>query len=284
MNKELPKVFTKQFVKKSLDEISKKFLENQGLVLTTGTIVCNTAALALTYKNAEKIHKIISDTKKALIIAEEQNKDKFDIYKQAFIELAKAGGPVIIFELISIVCTIQLERKNMKNEAKIAELTAMITLAQNTISEYSTFKDETKKEIGEEKYRAIQEKVVDSKIQGEEYPSNIHVNVGEHLCYFHYLDKWFSGTASDLKLGMQEFNDVLERNQDGYGRESSRGNEIILIEDICSRFKIDDRSQVSSMMGYESQRTKQIEYWIGTGHINDTLYFTLNIETEPYSV
>ena len=142
MNKELPKIFTKQFVKNSLDVISKKFLENQGLVLTTGTIVCNTAALALTFKNAEKIHKIISDTKNAIAIAVEQKKDTYDIYKQAFIELAKVGGPIIIFELISLICTIQLERKNMKNEAKIAELTAMITLAQNTISEYSTFKED----------------------------------------------------------------------------------------------------------------------------------------------
>lgn len=284
MNKELPKIFTKQFVKKSLDEISKKFLENQGLVLTTGTIVCNTAALALTYKNAEKIHSIISDTKDAIAIANEQHKDTFDIYKQACIELAKAGGPVIIFELISIICTIQLERKNMKNEAKIAELTAMITLAQNTISEYSSFKEETRKEVGEEKYRQIQNEVVNQKIQGDATPSNIHVNVGENLCYFPYLDKWFSGTASDLEAGMTEINDVLERNQDGYGRESSRGNEIVLIEDICNRFKIDDRSQVSSLMGFESQRTKYIEYWVGTGHINDTLYFTLNIETEPYSV
>lgn len=279
---QLPKVVSKAFIKKSLDDISKKLLENQGLVLTGGAIACNLGAVALVYKNAADIREIIFDTRAALLICKDE--ERFTIYKKALIELSKYAGPAVMLELVSIICTIKLERKNIKNEARIAELTAAAAFAQSTISEYNSFKEEVRKELGEAKYREIQEEVMDKKVKEFPFPTTVNVNVGENLCYFPYIDKWFSGTASDMEAAMREFNDILERNQDGYGRESSRGNEVVLIEDICSRLKINDKSQYASMNGYESQRTKQINYWIGSGHINDTLYFTLNIETEPYPV
>lgn len=281
MNMQLPKVLSKAFVKKSLDEVSRKLSENPGVYLTVGSIACNLGALAFVYKKAIRIKVIISETKAAV---ENYPDIKNELYKKAFIDLAKAAGPAFLLEVASIICTIKLERRNMKNEAKIAELTATAMIAQNALSEYDAFKKEVRKDLGDEKYKQLQNDATENKFKDVPYPTTVLVNVGENLCYFPYIDKWFSGTASDMEAAMQEFNHVLERNQDGYGHESSRGNEIVLIEDICSRLKLLDRSQFAAMTGYESQRTKHIDYWIGSGHINDTLYFTLNLETEPYAV
>lgn len=79
MDMKLPKVVSKAFIKKSLDEFSKKLLENQGLVLTGGAIACNLGAVSLIYKNSMYIKEIIFNAKVALKDCKEE--ERFTIYK-----------------------------------------------------------------------------------------------------------------------------------------------------------------------------------------------------------
>ena len=266
MKKLLPTINLKPFLKKLPGIISRYVLEHQGAVLTGGVIVCNAAGIAATYKNSPEIHRIIADTRLYLQQADLGLEERNETRKKALLELCPLVAPIIIFFTGSTACAIVNQKQN---EAKITALTAGLTLAQNTIAEYDLFKEETRKEVGEEKYKEIQQEV------SNRYTDRVINDIlptprpGEELFYFATIGKFFSAKGQiEVKNTMERINDVLAENGiagKGYGNVSHRGNEIIRLSDICSELNMDreDVPVIADDVYWESGLCNRIDYCIG---------------------
>lgn len=260
----LPTINLKPVLKKIPGVISGYVLEHKGAVLTGGTIVCNAAGIAITYKNSPAIHGIISSTKEVLKDPDLTIDERKEIRKKSLLELAPLVTPIIIFFAGSTTCAIVNQKQN---EAKIAALTAGLTLAQNTISEYELFKEETRKEIGEEKYKEIEQEVandVADKAVSRVLPTP---RPKEEIFYFDYMGLYFSSTVDRVKAAMDNVNGILRRNGvagESYGHATHRGNEIVTLADICCELGVPNNEipQFAEEAYYEGG--EEISWYIGT--------------------
>lgn len=281
--KKLPiKIPKNQIVKKVREIISKKVLENSGTILTGSTIVCNAVGIAVTYKNSPKIHEAIAITKERLSQALTEDEKK-RISKEGLVEIGKLVAPIIIFFAGSTTCAIVNQKKN---EAKIATLTAALSLAQNTISEYDLFKEEVREKIGDEKYEEIQKdiavKEVSRQVQGQLFTPK----PGEEAVWFPYIGKFFSSTEDRIDMVFQNVNGVLRRNGidgESFGQQSFRGNEIVLLSDICEALEIphDDIPGFADEVGYEAGAVTDIRYYVGSAKLYGKSYLALVLDTTP---
>ena len=260
----LPTINFKPVLKKIPGVISGYVLEHKGAVLTGGTIVCNAAGIAITYKNSPAIHGIISSTREVLKDPDLTIEERKEIRKKSILELAPLVTPIIIFFAGSTTCAIVNQKQN---EAKIAALTAGLTLAQNTISEYDLFKEETRKEIGEEKYKEIEQEVandVADKAVSRVLPTP---RPKEEIFYFDYMGLYFSSTVDRVKAAMDNVNGILRRNGvagESYGHATHRGNEIVTLADICCELGVPNNEipQFAEEAYYEGG--EEINWYIGT--------------------
>lgn len=278
----LPTINPKPLLKKIPGAVSGYVLEHQGTVLTGGTIVCNAAGIAVTYKNSPEIHRIISETRALLRQEDLTEEDQKRIQKYALIELSKLVAPIIIFFAGSTVCAIVNQKKN---EAKIATLTAALTMAQNTISEYDLFKEEVRKDVGEEKYREIQQEVATKTVERQIQGSVFTPKPGEKAVWFPYIGKFISTTEPKIDAVMSNVNGVLRRNGiagESYGNRTFKGNEIILLSDICRDLGMEpnDIPLFADEFGYIGGED-EIRYYVGSTNMYGEAYLCLLLDTKP---
>lgn len=264
MKKLLPTINPKPFLKKLPGIISGYVLEHQGAVLTGGTIVCNAAGIAITYKNSPIIHGIIADTRLYLQQADLGEEERKRVRKEAILEMSRLVAPIIIFFAGSTACAVINQKKN---EAKIATLTAALTMAQNTISEYDLFREETRKEVGEEKYKEIQQEVANDVADRAVERVLPTPRPKEELFYFDYLGIFFSSTVDRVKAAMDNVNGVLRRNGiagESYGHATHRGNEVVTYADICCELGVprNEIPQFAEESYFEGGN--EIDWYIGT--------------------
>lgn len=279
----------KQLVKRSMKWLSQFVLEHKGTLLTGSTIFFNAAGIAITYKNSPEIHDVIYTTKKkiaSLDPADGNYEDlKKQIYQEGFRKLVPLVTPIILFFAGSTTAAIVNQKQN---EAKIATLTAALSLAQSTISEYDLFKEEARKELGEEKFNKLQDEVTQKRVEEltVDQFDGVKVNPGDYLCCIPDFNLFFSGTKDRMILAMERANGVLRSNgRDGrsYGHGSRYGNEIVQVADIL--FELGDPQieipAIASAIEFEAGRVDEIKYRIGEGQTRGgTPYLTLEIDLE----
>ena len=281
MRRPLPTIKPKQVLQKIRGVISGYLLEHQGTALTAGIIVCNAAGISVTYKNSPAIHGIISTTRQALRDPDLSEEDRKKIQKEAMLELTKLVSPIIIFFAGSTACAIINQKKN---EAMITTLTAALTVAQNTISEYNVFKEEVRKDVGEEKYREIQQEIADDVADRAVAKALPTVNPKEELFYFDYLGIFFSSTVDRVKAAMNNVNGILRRNGiagESYGHATHRGNEIVTYADICCELGVpnEDIPQFAEESYFEGG--EEIDWYIGTTDKYGSAIHSLLISSRP---
>lgn len=277
MKNPLAVVAKNEIVKKSVDSLSHIILEHENTVLTGTTVAFNAVGIALTYRNSPKIHQIIEETRTDLQLADDEETKK-KIIKRSFKDLSVLVAPIIISFSASTASAILNQKKS---EAKIATLTAALSLAQSTVSEYGAFKDEVRKEIGDEKYQTIKDEITKERID-QSFPTNFQVEMGDQLCYIPDWDIFFSSTEDKIKLAFEHVNAVLNSNGidgNGYGNESYRGNEIVLWSDLLRELKVKNAPTLANELGWEAGRVKYISYWVGSGTRNGVPYLTVEIGT-----
>lgn len=226
------RVLNKATIKKGIGEVSKIVLEHENTILTGTTITCNAIGIAITYRNSPKIHDIILVTKDRLNECEDDNAKK-QIIKDGLFAMTPLMLPIIIFFSGSTAAAIINQKKS---EAKIATLTAALSLAQSTISEYDLFKEEVKKEIGEKKFEEIRKEVNDQRVNtyAPQAVWRVWRDAGYEVCWIPDFDYFFPSTPDKIELAWKNIDMVFERNGrdgKGYGFEYD-GNEIVSYADI----------------------------------------------------
>lgn len=273
MKKELPKeianniwIFTKS---------------HSASLLTGSTIACNAAGIITTYKNSPKIHVILEDAQHKFNSVEDKE-EKRKIALDTFKRLIPLVTPIIIFFTASSVSAIV---NHKKSEAKIAALSAALSLAKTTIDEYDSFSNKVKEEIGEESYTDIRREV--AKERAEQVVSRTTfsgVQLGEYLCCIPEYGIFFSGTQDKMNLAMERANTILSENGmhgKSYGYTNRYGDEIVRVADILDELGIHHhRPKMCDSLGWDAEKVKHINYYIDSGATETGVpYLTLNFET-----
>lgn len=268
----------KHIFKSAWNAGSKFVLEHKGTFLTGATITCNAAGIAVTYRNSPKIHEIIAQYHRNVECLD-KNMELYDKYKSeymkdALVQVLPLVAPIIIFFAGSTTAAIVNQKQN---EAKIATLTAALSMAQSTISEYNLFKEEAKKELGEEKFNEIEKTVAEKRV--EELPvdasAGIRVNIGDVLCCIPDFNIFFSSTRDRIDFAMGRVNGVLASNGvDGrsYGHGSRYGGEIVTYADILMELN-DPQIEVPDLANeifWDASRVSYIHYDTFEGGVTRT--------------
>lgn len=291
-------VITKnEVVKNAGKEVSKFVIAHEGLFFTGGTIAFNMAGIATTYKNAPKIQGIIESTRLALTETEDEELKK-EIVKDAIKQLVPLCAPIIIFFAGSTTCAIVGHKKS---QAKIATLTAALTLAQSTINEYDLFKKEVEEKVGTEAFKEIKNEVsakqIEEDVKENRVPTKyLNTNMGalgEVLIYIPDFGIYFTGTATRIDMAFEHINQCLEDNGStgrySYGNENEFGGEIVFVDDWLDELAVpeESRPRLAKNMGWDAHHTSHVTYWIGDGHTNSGIpYLTIefNDRCRPYMI
>lgn len=297
MKNPLAIVTKNEVVKNAGKEVSKFVLAHEGLLFTGGTIAFNAAGIVATYKNAARIQQIISETRETLktIGGEDEKKQ---CVKVALKELTPLVAPIIIFFVGSTTCAVVGHKKS---QAKIATLTAALSLAQSTINEYDLFKKEVEAKVGEEAFKEIKTEVVGKQIEddlaSDKVPSK-YVNttmgaIGEVLIYIPDFGVYFTGSQSRIEMAFEHINLCLSDNgatgKYSYGSENELGGEIVFVEDLFDELGVPNEARpgLARDMGWDASRNSCVTYWIGDGHTNSGVpYLTIEFgdRSKPYPI
>ncbi len=267
----------KKMMKLCGSSVGKFVKAHQASVLTGSTIAFNVAGIVATYRNSPKIHLVIEECRKDLewyenvdgITEEELKRARKDRIIQTLKDLAPLVAPILIFFTGSTAAAIINQKKS---EAKIAALTAALSLAKTTIDEYGIFEEKVKEEIGEEKYQEVKEEIVREKVENT-IPDVASVPMGEYLCYIPDFDIYFTGTEPMIRLAMERVNTILSENGmngHSYGYESNEGNELVFVSDLIDELeKLSSGTIRNPMMykdfGWDAGYTKGIAYDVKAG-------------------
>lgn len=284
------KDFLKPIIKSITPDVVIDFLsEHKGAILTGSTIIFNASGIAMTYRNSPKIHMIIESCHDALSTVPPEDKEtKKKILSVTLRELAPLVSPIIIFFVASSACAIINEREH---EAKIAALTAALTVAKTTLSEYDSFREEARKVLGDEKFKEIQDETAktEARKQIAKNPNVINPGSGKEICYIPYFGKYFASTEDGIECAMLKVNQVLDPNRLGgksYGHESRYGREIVTGEDLLLELGLDIKEipDIARMVGWEAGRVDEINWNVIRDEMNGMSYLILNIHTAPCDI
>jgi len=297
MKNPLTVVTKNEVVKNAGKEVSKFIFAHEGLLFTGGTVAFNFAGIVATYKNAPEIQRIIFETRETLKVIEAEDEKK-QCVRTAIKELAPLVAPIIIFFVGSTTCAVVGHKKS---QAKIATLTAALSLAQSTINEYDVFKKEVKEKVGEETFREIKNEVtakqIEEDIKENKVPSK-YVNttvgtLGKVLIYIPDFGIYFTGTMPGIEMAFERINLCLSDNgatgKYSYGNENEFGGEIVFVDNLLDELAIpeEDRPRIVKNMGWDAQQTSHVTYWVGDGHTSAGVpYLTIEFgdRSRPYPI
>lgn len=292
------KAIPKESFKEAGGEIAKFVTEHQSLIYTSGTIACNAAGIAVTFRNAPKIQEIIFSTKSALAVTDDEE-DKKKIIKASLKELVPLMTPIILFFFGSTTLAVLEHRKNQEMKKTIASLTASaasaMALAQNTMTQYENFQKEVKDTIGEEKFKEIKTEAEGKRIEEDRQNNKVpHMGqLGEVLICIPDFGVYFYGTSARIDMALDHVNQCLKDNgltgRYSYGNENELGGEIVFVDNLFDELGINDdqRPKIARQMGWDAQHTTYVSYWVGDGHTNSGIpYLTLefNEGSKPYFI
>lgn len=166
-------------VKKLCGAVGNYYVLHEGGILTFGTVVFNAAGIAITYKNSPAIHDelkayhdMIELLKTNVALSDEEKKEyKKQMTAATVKDLTPLIAPIMIFFASSTACAV-INKK--KSDAKIASLSAALSLAQSTIKEYSEFRKEATELLGEEKVEQIDKTVTETLVK-EDPPKETYI-------------------------------------------------------------------------------------------------------------
>jgi hypothetical protein len=111
--------------------------------------------------------------------------------------------PTLMFATSS-ACVIGAQQKILK---KNAALIAAYKTAETSLAEW---KNQTKAEIGEEKYKALQEKVVEKEMQEAQVPAKTYLDSNKNLYYDGVYGGYFYATELEVYKAFEETRSDLE--------------------------------------------------------------------------
>lgn len=293
MKQELINISKKHFLKHAWKAVSTYVVQHRGAFLTGTSIVLNLSGIAVTYRNSPKIHEIIDQCKRNISCLD-PNMELYEDYKkqyfkEALLKVIPLVSPIIIFFGLSTAASIVNEKKN---EATIATLSAALSVAQSSISEYSLFKEEAKEALGEEKFNEIQNKVVEEKIDQIPVSSyeNVHIKPGEELCCIPDFNIFFSGTEQTMRFAMDRANGLLASDgRDGrsYGH-TKYGHEVLTMADILEELSDPTNIEIppaTTRIEWNAGDCDYIFYQIGSGKTRSGKpYLTLLLDYDGSSL
>ena len=297
MKNPLTVITENEIVKKAGEGLSKFIFAHEGSLFTGGTIGFNFAGIIATYKNAPKIQKIIFETRETLKTIGGDDEKK-QCVRVALKELAPLVAPIIIFFVGSTTCAVVGHKKS---QAKIATLTAALSLAQSTINEYDLFKKEVESKVGEEAFKEIKTEVSGKQIEEDikqnkvpvKYVNTTMGSLGEVLIYIPDFGVYFTGTMPKIEMAFERINTCLSDNgatgKYSYGNENEFGGEIVFVDNLLDEMAVPEevRPRIVKEMGWDAQQTSHVIYWIGDGHTSAGIPY-LSIEfgdrSRPYPI
>lgn len=165
----------------------------------------------------------VKSTPKAVELIEEKKKESKtdELTKKEIVSTAwKCYVPAMILFAVSASCIIFASHKNHKMNAALASAYAA---AEATIKDYTNYRKEVVKEIGEEKESAIRDEVIKKRMENDhlDSPSVIVANKGEVLCCDLLSGRYFKSDINEIekavnKLNRQLVNDMMVSLNDLY--------------------------------------------------------------------
>lgn len=298
MKNPLVKVAENQLVKTVMDSAKK----HDAALFTVGSIGFGIATNVVVYHESVRIHEIIKSTKDILANTEDPE-ERNSIIKCALKDLA---GPILkisILAAMSIGCSVGMYKKCKSQDAKIASLTtevaAATTLAHTTMQEYQEFKKGVVKEVGEEKYKEIENQVTKERIEkdvqeGRVPTSNglvINGDPGVQLICVPYYNFYYYGNPSRIDPAFERINNCLRyhggsNGEYEYTQFNECGNPIVMVSDLLDELGApiaeNNLGTGARKSGWNSDRISHVSYWVGSGYTSDMQPY-LTIEFAPDS-
>lgn len=297
MKNPLVKVAQNQLVKTVVDTAKK----HDAALFTIGSIGFGVATNIVVYHESVRIHEIIKVTKDTLAKTEDPD-ERNGIIKCALKDLAKPVAKISALAAMSIACSVAMFKKSKSQDAKIASLTtevaAATTLAHTTIQEYQDFKRQVVKDVGEEKYKEIENAATKERIErdlseGSVSRTVINGDPGLTLICIPYFNIYYYGSRSRIETAMERINNCL-RYKGGsngeycYSQYNEFGNPIVMFSDLLDELGANIMEEnigtLAKMSGWDSDKIMDVSYWIGSGLTSDLQpYVTLEFapDSEP---
>lgn len=191
------KFLTNAIMPKAKD-FGKFYIRHESIFLTAGIIGSSVATTAVTMMNARFILNTIDDAKQ--MVAEAKDKDeKNKIIGATIKEIAPKLLPIIIFQSLTIFCTLKSKKESDK---KINELTDALSMANNAIASYKVFEKEAKEKLGDGKFEEVKKEVADDIVKAHtETPENHEPAANNSYLYWdNYCNRYFYSTVSPSEM------------------------------------------------------------------------------------
>lgn len=300
MKNPLVKVAENHLVKTVVDTAKK----HDAALFTAGSIGFGIATNIVVYHESVRIHEIIKVTKETLANTEDPD-ERNGIIKCALKDLAKPILKISVLAAMSIGCSVGMYKKCKKQDAKIAALTtevaAATTLAHTTMQEYQEFKKQVVKDVGEEKYKEIENQVTKERIEqdmaeGKITRPIINGDPGIRLICIPHFNIYYYGNPSRIEPAMDRINTCL-RYKGGsngeycYSQFNELGNPIVMFSDLLDELGAnvseENIGRAAKMSGWNSDEIMNVSYWIGSGYTSSMEpYITLEFapDSEPRKI
>ena len=196
---------------KIVSEAGKFYLAHESTILTGGAIGFSIATTAVTYRNADKIKKIITDSGYILQDLKERGATKEEM-RHFYGEMLKELTPLVLPILIFQSATIGLSLLNKKQyDKKIAEAAGALSIAQAAIAQYQSFQKDAEEVLGEKKYAKLQSDIyAKQEIDGKQF-SNVPLEgaPGEVLMVDKYSGRPFWCHSYKIEHVVNELNRMM---------------------------------------------------------------------------
>lgn len=259
-NKLIARIMGNELANKIVSEITKFYIQNEGWLLTGGTIGFSWAATAAALKNAEMINYTLREAREALAMCNTQE-ERNTVYKLMLKELFPLVAPIVIFEAAATGCALLSKKQYDK---KLAEAAGALSIAQAAITQYQAFQKEAQQAIGDEKYEQIQKEFYEK----QEYDGRRFVTLpvegapGELLFIDKYSGRPFWCHESRIKSATERISLALERDAGDY-------DGVVTINNWYDEIQHPDltRTELGDRFGYLSKVEKNgISYRLADTH------------------
>ncbi len=244
-NKVLARIFGNEVAKSVIDSITKFLVENQGTLLTVGSIGFSLASTATAMKNATDINYILADARVALDQCNTKE-ERSKVYGLTLKALLPKLAPIVIFELASITCSILNKRRTDKIETRLVETAGALAIAQKTITECQKFQREAEMALGEEKVHEIQKDIDENTVYqvASASPVNTRQSDNDKLIYEPITGQLIWSTPDRVNLAWEKYKSEVMNSE----------KQFVPVSDIFfDRIGADSRTMSAEVFGYYNE-------------------------------